>query len=224
MTGDNSHINQNNNYQMPYNDCAYDKFNCDVDPDYHNSNAIQSKLNSNNYFFSDNTFNSTYGRNSYFTLFHLNIRTLHTHYNELLCYLDTLDIELKIISLSETALNNSSINYTIPNYTCEINYKVQKKGGGVGLYIHNMFQYNLKTDLQLGEDVNSVFIEILNNSSYTKLVVFTDRHKCLYIVLMSFYHKYLVKSNTKIHMFCFVGDFNVNTITSYQRNSCNTKI
>ena len=113
MAGDSSHTNQNNNYRVPYNDCAYDKFMCDIDPDYNYFNAIQSKLNSN--YFSESTFNSTYGRNSNLSMFHLNIRSLHAHYNELLCYLDTLDIEFKIIALSETALNNSSIKYTIPN-------------------------------------------------------------------------------------------------------------
>ena len=54
-----------------------------------------------------------------------NIRSLHAHYNELLCYLDTLDIEFKILALSETALNKSSINYTILNYNCETNYRVK---------------------------------------------------------------------------------------------------
>ena len=99
-------------------------------------------------------------------MFHLNIRSLHAHYNELLCYLDTLDIEFKIIALSEASLNNSSINYTIPKYNCEINYRVKKKWGGVSIYmyIHNMCQYKFRIHLQPGGDVNLIFIEILNNS------------------------------------------------------------
>ena len=33
MASDISLINQNNNYRVPYNDCAYDKSMCDIDPD-----------------------------------------------------------------------------------------------------------------------------------------------------------------------------------------------
>ena len=214
MAGDSSHTNQNNNYRVPYNDCAYDKFMCDIDPDYNYFNAIQSKLNSN--YFSESTFNSTYGRNSNFSMFHLNIRSLHAHYNELLCYLDTLDIDFKIIALSETALNNSSIKYTIPNYNCEINYRVKKKGGGVSLYIHNMFQYKLRTDLQFGGDVNSIFIEILYNSSNTKRniicgCIYRPPQMSLHIFneLLSQMFGKIQHENKYVYL---VGDFNVNTL------------
>ena len=39
---------------------------------------------------------------------------------------------------------------------------------GVSMYIHNILQYKLRKDLQLGCDVNSVFIEILKSSIMTK--------------------------------------------------------
>ena len=81
-------------------------------------------------------------------------------------YLDTLDIDFKII-----AINSSQINYNIPNCNLEINYRKKKKGGGVSLYIQNQLQYKLRNDLQLGGDVNSVFVEILKSSTNTKFNV-----------------------------------------------------
>ena len=39
----------------------------------------------------------------------------------MMSYLDTLDIDFKIIALSETTINSSHINYNIPNYNVEIN-------------------------------------------------------------------------------------------------------
>ena len=82
--------------------------------------------------------------------------------------MDTLDFEFKVIGLSETALNNFSINYHINNYTCEVNIRDNRKGGGVSLYVHNTFQYKLLTDLQLGGVVNSVFVELLKSTTRTK--------------------------------------------------------
>ena len=77
---------------------------------------------------------------------HLNIRSLPVHFTELLCYLDTLDIEFKIIALSETAINCFHSSYTIIGYNCEIDYRSKRKDGGVSLYIHSTLQYNLETN------------------------------------------------------------------------------
>ena len=58
---------------------------------------------------------------------HLNIRSVPLHFTELLCYLDNLDIEFKIIALSETALNNTHTIYSIPSYNCEMDYRAKKE-------------------------------------------------------------------------------------------------
>ena len=58
----------------------------------------------------------------------------------------------------------------------EIHFRKKKKGGGVSLYIQNQLQYKLRNDLQLGGDVNSVFVEILKSSTNAKFNV-----KCVYI-------------------------------------------
>ena len=70
--------------------------------------------------------------------------------------------------MSETAINSTHALYNIPNYNVEMNYREKKRGGGVSMYINNILQYKLRKDLQLGGDVNSVFIEILKTSIMTK--------------------------------------------------------
>ena len=104
---------------------------------------------------------------SNFSIFHLNIRSVISHFRELLGYLDTLDITFKVIGLSETAINETSIRYDIPRYNCEIDFRSARNGGGVSLYILDTLQYKLRNDLQLGGEVNSVFIEIFKASSNT---------------------------------------------------------
>ena len=50
----------------------------------------------------------------------------------------------------------------------EIHFRNKKKGGGVSLYIQKQLQYKLRNDLQLGGNVNSVFVEIFKSSTNTK--------------------------------------------------------
>ena len=57
------------------------------------------------------------------------------------------------------------VNYNIPNYNIEQDFRPQKRGGGVCLYLHSVIQYKLRNDLKLGNNpelINSVFIEIEN--------------------------------------------------------------
>ena len=55
-------------------------------------------------------------------MFHLNIRSVHLHFAELLALLDVLEIEFKMIALSETAINSTHATYNIPNYYVVMNY------------------------------------------------------------------------------------------------------
>ena len=54
--------------------------------------------------------------NNNLSILHLNIRSVPLHFSEFLCYLDTLDIEFKIIALSETGINNHHAVYNITHY------------------------------------------------------------------------------------------------------------
>ena len=149
---------------------------------------------------------------------HLNIRSVPLHFAELPCYLDTLDIEFKIIGLSETAINNTHTNYIIPNYNCQMDYRAKKKGGVVSLYIHNALQYKVRNDLQLGGKVNSVFVELFKHTTNTNHNVICG---CAYRppnmslkefnrLLSSTFDK-IQREKKKIVYVC--GDFNVNIMS-----------
>ena len=79
-----------------------------------------------------------------------------------------------------------------------------------------MFQYKLRTDFQLGGDVNSIFIEILYNSSNTKRNIICG---CIYRLPQMSLHIFnellsqifgkIQHENKYVYL---VGDFNVNTL------------
>ena len=68
---------------------------------------------------------------------HWNIRSLPEHFIEFTAYIDNLNIDFKIIALSETWLKPHHIGYIIPSYNIENELKIKIRGGGVSLYIHN---------------------------------------------------------------------------------------
>ena len=138
---------------------------CDIDPDL---NCLNSMFKVDSDYYTEASFNEKFSNNQRFSLIHLNIRSIPSHFTEFLCYLDVLEIEFKIIALSETALNATHTHYKIPNYNCEMDYRPKRKGSGVSLYIHSLLQYKPRKDLQLGGDVNSIFIEIFKTSTRTK--------------------------------------------------------
>ena len=123
---------------------------CDIDPDLNYLNNLSKSK-----YYDETLFNQSFRKTSHFSLIHLNIKSVPLHFTEFMSYFDTLDIDFKIIALSETAINSRHINYNIPYYNVEINFRKKNKGGGVSFYIQNQLQYKLRNDLQLGGDVNS---------------------------------------------------------------------
>ena len=104
-------------------------------------------------------------------MLHLNIRSIPDHFLQLTSLLNNLNIELKIVAISETWIKPFHINYNIPNYNIEQDFRLQKRGGGVSLYLHSVIQYKLRNDLKLGNNpelVNSVFVEIEKSTIGTK--------------------------------------------------------
>ena len=193
----------------------------DIDPDFNYLNSIKESINSN--YYNETTFKNRYKSNSNFSLLHLNIRSVVSHFTEFLCYLDTLNFVFKVIALSETAINATSINYNIPNYSCEMNIRENRKGGGVSLYVHNTFQYKVRNDLQLGGVVNSVFVELLKNTTNSKHNIICG---CIYrppSMSLSVFNELLsdmfgkiLSENKYVYIF---GDFNVNTMSSVIGNA-----
>ena len=57
-------------------------------------------------YYNEMSFNNTLSDNQNLPLLPLNIRSVLLHFTECLSYLDTLNVNFKIIALSETAINS----------------------------------------------------------------------------------------------------------------------
>ena len=84
------------------NNLRHDKSVLGDDPDNHFWNNMNHALTSE--YYNEMSFNNTCSDNQNLSLLYLNIRSVPLHFTECLSYLDTLNINFKIIALCETAI------------------------------------------------------------------------------------------------------------------------
>ena len=126
------HQNNNDTYRLDINNMysTYDRSNLhSIDADINYWNDVNNNIASK--YYNENNFNIKFKKCTNFSLIHMNIRSVRLHFSEFLSYLNTLNIDFSIIALSETSINSNDIDYVIPNYNVEMNYRKKKKGGGV---------------------------------------------------------------------------------------------
>ena len=132
-----------------------------IDPDIHYFSA--NNMLKNTPYDIDKTFQTKFGKNQQFSMFHLNIRSIPDHFSELTSLLINLETEIQVIAISETWLKPSHINFNIQNYNMVHERRPKKRAGGAALYLHNVLQYKVRNDLRIGSDqesINSIFVEI----------------------------------------------------------------
>ena len=77
------------------------------------------------------------------SIIHFNARSLSKNFQNIMAYIESLDTTFHIIAISETWLNaNSDLGlYKIQNYEMLTTSRLDERGGGVCLYIHNLLNY-----------------------------------------------------------------------------------
>ena len=81
--------------------------------------------------------------------FHINIKSFPKRYDEFEIYLNSLTFKFSFIALSETWLDEYKQGlYELPNYTSINEFRKNKKGGGVLLYIADYLKFKHRHDLE----------------------------------------------------------------------------
>ena len=228
-----AHTDQSETDIIKTNDCFnnFDRSRLgDIDPDSNyliNTNQLKDTI-----YFTEQSFNIHFNKPSKFSIFLYNMRSLPDHFRELLCYLDTLKFNFKVLALTETWLKSYHTNYVIPNYNFEQDLRMHSRGGGVCLYLHSALQYRIRNDLRLvnsgklkhskcnpsrknpiiHKEINSIFVEIDKKNTATKhniIVGCIYRPPCYPIIefneLIGSLLDKLEKENKHIYI---TGDFN----------------
>ena len=95
-------------------------------------------------------------------MFHLNVKSLPKHFDELEMYLNSLDMKFSFLGLTETWLTEDKQEfYDIPNYSCINRFRNDRKGGGVTLQIRADLPYIRRSDLEHFDcELESIFIKV----------------------------------------------------------------
>jgi hypothetical protein len=104
--------------------------------------------------------NSHYQNN--FSVFFLNIRSIAANFTQLTTFLDSTNIRASVYGVFETWLDSSTYDlFNIPNYSCVSSYRVNRRGGGVALQLHESISYVPLSELSIIDDcIESVFVNI----------------------------------------------------------------
>ncbi len=152
-----------------------DIYNFDVDPDQHFFSSLDvSNLCS---YYNETQFNDLCMSlpPDIFSTFHLNIRSLSSNYDKFIHYLFSLKRDFSVIALSETWLTEASGEiFKLPNYNVVHNVRKNRSGGGVSLFIHDDYEFRIRTDLSLKSDkveVESVFVELFGVSGGRNIII-----------------------------------------------------
>ena len=95
-------------------------------------------------------------------LLHLNIRSANKNFEQLSLLLDKIEIDSFVIGLTETWFtDNPHTIHSLSKHNLIFNNRVNRRGGGVALYVPIHFHYIVLNDLNLmNETMETVFIEI----------------------------------------------------------------
>ena len=137
----------------------------DIDADLNHFDQLfpSFRASTENQYFHSTRFNSNFNGNnpSDLAIFHVNIRSLNRNGDALIAYLSTLHLKFNIICLTETWMNENSIDNFFPNYNSYMSTRQNRVGGGVAIYVNKQLKSSLIHELTSNtEHIESVFINI----------------------------------------------------------------
>ena len=133
-------------------------------------------------YFTEDEFNShVKSSNEKLFIFHVNIRSLNKHHNDLTIYLFMLDTKFDVICLSEIWSYNLEVYKAIfQGYIAHFQSPTETIVGGVALFIKNQYKTTEKKDLKtVNSDevkVEDLWIEVTSISDETFLISVFYRH------------------------------------------------
>lgn len=152
---------------------------------------------------------SLYKPSKYFSFFHLNAQSLRNKEEELSLLLSSLDKQFEVLAFTETWFSSTSDITVIDGYHCEAICRTKKKGGGVAIYLHNKYSYDVLHDYCIVDpNFESLFIK---TSAFIVGVIYRPPSGSLsqFYLFLEPVLEFISNSKTTA---VILGDFNVNLL------------
>ena len=128
------------------------------------SNFLSNLSTCNCLYLEENKLNDffDFGHGPKLNIMHVNCRSINKNYKSLVNLLHRISEPLTAIGVTETWLNsNYDASFDIKGYKFVTTSRVNRSGGGVGLYINSCYDFHVCKDLSLMQDhLESIFVEI----------------------------------------------------------------
>lgn len=189
----------------------------DIDPD---SNSYFDQLNCR--YFTESKFNeimtdtrssiSTYS--NCLSFLHLNIRSLTRNIDELEIFLSNFTNKFTVVGISETWLQTLEHNCDIKGYNFVHNYRKDKTGGGVGLYLDSTLEFKTRYDLVFNDSrIESLFVEICRPRTKNIIVGIVYRPPDQRVDEFIKCNEALMMKVSRENKVCYLmGDYNLNLL------------
>ena len=173
-------------------------------------------------YYDQNEFRSAkFDPKKYFSILHLNISSVEAHISELKFILTLLDFKFDILALCESKLRKnqvSAIDIGIEGYHEPLSVPCESQKGGVLLYISQHLSFKMRDDLKIykAKELESVFVEIVNDKLSNDIIGLIYRHPCMDAdefnkkFLLDLSYKLLQEKKKSIYI---CGDFNLNLLS-----------
>lgn len=182
-----------------------------IDPDF---NLLDAFTSSSPYYsiinFLNMINNNDLNSNNFLSILHINSRSLLNKLSDLLLLNNAIGNYFNVIVISETWLNDESVNLIdLPGYNFLFKNRSNKKGGGVGIFLKLGLDYTLFDNALSTDDVSECLcIEIkFHNSSAIIFAIYrppnSDPYHLIHQLDLAFSN---LKSSSKVYL---VGDFNL---------------
>jgi hypothetical protein len=136
-------------------------------------------------YYSINEFSSAnFDPSKSFSVLHYNIHSIELHIEEFRVALEMVDFKFDIICISESKIIKDSepkIDINLDGYKPPISVPTESSKGGVLIYVKNGINFKPRNDLNVykKKELESLFIEIINEKESNDIVGVIYRHPCM---------------------------------------------
>ena len=147
---------------------------------------------------------------------HINCRSMKKNFNDIVNLISTLSGSLTAIALTETWLTTlNEDTYKLPGYKFISQTRINKTGGGVGIFICNDFLYKTRSDLcRMTCNIECLFVEITQREKPSVLIGCIYRPPNTDVVAFNSEFESILKiidsNHTRISI--LAGDYNLDLI------------
>ena len=161
------------------------------------------------------TFPKTMKTKDCFSLFHVNLRSLSTHIDQMPALLIALKLRFDVIGVSEMKEQAGGFlkNVTLNGYVLHSQHS-SSSAGGVALYFKEDLQHMMRDDISTCEDeFETIWIEIKNSKSQNVLCGCAYRYPNTNVDKFNDYINQTMEKISKENKLIFlIGDFNINLL------------